>query len=87
MKFGSSNTFNRAFTELIFKNSILSINTNLGLLLNEDLLRFKINFLIWFISIDFLSVSISIILKFGLDLLIIVLKVRLLESILKVSVL
>ena len=35
---GSSNVFNSAFTEFKFKYSILSIKTNLGLLLNEDLL-------------------------------------------------
>ena len=43
---GSSKVFNNALSELMFKNSILSIKTNLGLSLNEDLLRLLINFLI-----------------------------------------
>ena len=38
LSLGSSNVFNSAFTEFKFKNSILSIKTNLGLLLNDDLL-------------------------------------------------
>ena len=40
---GSSTIFSKALIEFIFKSSILSINTNLGFLLNEDLLRFTIN--------------------------------------------
>ena len=65
---GSSKIFNKAFTEFTFKYSILSINTNLGLVLNEDLFKSLINFLIWFMSINFLSTSISIRIKFGFDL-------------------
>ena len=43
---GSSKIFKRALIELIFKNSILSINTNLGLSLNDDLFKLLIKFLI-----------------------------------------
>ena len=55
-------------TLLLFKNSILSININLGLLFNEDLFKFDIKSLIWFISIDLFSKLTSIKKKFGLDL-------------------
>ena len=41
--FGSSNIFNKALIELIFRYSILSIKTNLGFELNDDLLRFWIS--------------------------------------------
>ena len=37
--------FNKAFIELMFKNSILSIRTNLGLLLKEVLFKSVIKFL------------------------------------------
>ena len=70
---GSSKIFNKAFTELAFKHSILSIKTNLGFLLNDDLFKLIISSLIWFISIDFLSSLTSIVIKFVLDLLLIVL--------------
>ena len=43
---GSSNIFNKALIEFIFKNSILSINTNLGFLLNDDLFKLEIKSLI-----------------------------------------
>ena len=46
LSFGSSRIFNKALIELIFKSSILSISTNLGFLLNEDLFNDKIKFLI-----------------------------------------
>ena len=75
--FGSSKTLSKALIELVFKNSILSIKTNLGLLLNEDLFNNLIKSRIWIISIDFLSVLMSILIKFGLDLLSIVLKFEL----------
>ena len=55
LKLGSSKTFNKALIEFVFKNSILSINTNLGLLLKEDLFRLSINSLICLISIIFFS--------------------------------
>ena len=71
--FGSSRIFNNALIELIFNNSILSIRTNLGFLLNDDLFKLIISSLIWFISIDFLSSLTSIVIKFVLDLLLIVL--------------
>ena len=58
----------------MFKNSILSISTNLGFLLKDDLFKVIIKFLIWLISILFLSSLISIEIKFGLDLFIINLK-------------
>ena len=61
---GSSNIFNKALIELIFNSSILSINTNLGLLLNDDLFKLAIRSLIWFISIDFLSSIVSMVMKF-----------------------
>ena len=38
---GSSIIFNKAFIEFLFKNSMLSIKTNLGLSLKEDLLSVK----------------------------------------------
>ena len=47
LKDGSSRIFNKAFIELTFKNSILSINTNLGLLLKEYLFKVIINSLIY----------------------------------------
>ena len=62
---GSSIIFNKALIEFAFKNSILSINTNLGLLLKEDLFKFNIKFLIWDISIDFfclISIKLKLIL-------------------------
>ena len=65
---GSSKTFSNALIEFKFNNSMLSIKTNLFLLLNEDLFRLTINSLIWFISMFFLSSATSIRLKFGLDL-------------------
>ena len=40
---GSYKIFNKALIELIFKNSILSIKTNLGLELNDDLFKLEIN--------------------------------------------
>ena len=43
---GSSMIFNKALIELIFKNSILSIKTNLGFLLKEVLFKSEIKFLI-----------------------------------------
>ena len=52
----------------MFKSSILSIRTSLGFLLKDDLFKVDIKFLIWLISILFLSSSISIEIKFGLDL-------------------
>ena len=68
---GSSSIFNKALTELIFKSSMLSMSTSLGFVLKEDLFKVKIKFLIWLISIFFFSSSISIKIKFGLDLFII----------------
>ena len=68
LSLGSSRILSRAFTEFIFNNSILSINTILGLSLKEDLLSDKIKFLIWSISIFFLSAETSINIKFGFDL-------------------
>ena len=41
LSLGSSRIFNKALTELIFKSSILSISTNLGFELNDDLLGLK----------------------------------------------
>ena len=64
---GSSKIFNNALIELILRNSILSIKTNLGFLLNDDLFKFKISLLIWLMSIFFLSKSKSINMKFGFD--------------------
>ena len=55
----------------MFKNSILSINTNLGLSLNDDLFRLLIKFLTWLMSIDFFSLDISI--KKNLDLIYLIL--------------
>ena len=46
LSLGSSNIFSKAFIELIFKYSILSIKTNLGLLLNDDLFNLTIKSLI-----------------------------------------
>jgi len=43
---GSSNIFNKALVEFKLSNSILSIKTNLGLLLNEDLFNLIIRSLI-----------------------------------------
>ena len=51
MLLGSSKTFSKALIELVFKNSILSNKTNLGVLLNEDLFKLEINSLIWLIII------------------------------------
>ena len=65
---GSSSIFNKAFIELVFKNSILSIKTNLGFSLKDDLLSADITSLIWLISIIFLSKVTSIIVKLGFDL-------------------
>ena len=39
LSFGSSSIFNNALIELIFNRSILSIKTNLGFELNDDLFR------------------------------------------------
>ena len=65
---GSSINLSNALIEFKFKNSILSMRTNLGFSLKEDLLRFEIISLIWLISIDFFSLFISINIKFGFDL-------------------
>ena len=46
LSFGSSRIFNKALTAFILSNSILSINTNLGLVLKEDLFNVRIKFLI-----------------------------------------
>ena len=46
LSLGSSRIFSKALTELIFKSSILSISTNLGFKLNDDLFKVKIKFLI-----------------------------------------
>ena len=57
ISFGSSNVFNKAFDEFKFKYSMPSINTNLGLLLNDELIDLKLYSysLICSISIFFLS--------------------------------
>ncbi len=68
LSFGSSRIFNKALTAFILSNSILSINTNLGLVLKEDLFNVRIKFLIWLISIFFFSSWISTNIKLGLDL-------------------
>ena len=52
----------------MFKSSILSIRTSLGFLLKDDLFKVDIKFLIWLISILFLSSSTSIEIKLGFDL-------------------
>ena len=52
----------------MFKSSILSIRTSLGFVLKDDLFKFNIKFLIWLISILFLSSAMSIEMKLGLDL-------------------
>ena len=65
LSFGSSSIFNKALIELIFNKSILSIKTNLGLELNDDLFKFEIKSLIWLISIFFLSSLTSIKFRFG----------------------
>ena len=65
---GSSIIFNNALIELKLKYSILSINTNLSFELNEDLFKLFIKSLIWFISIFFLSLAISIKIMLGFDL-------------------
>ena len=41
---GSSKTFNNAFIELVLRYSILSINTNVVLILNEDLFKLLLIF-------------------------------------------
>ena len=74
---GSSSIFNKALIELVFKNSILSIKTNLGFSLKDDLLSFNITSLIWFISIIFFSERTSITIKLGFDLFNTVLKILL----------
>ena len=43
MKAGSSKTLSNALIELVLRNSILSIKTNLGFVLNEDLFKLFIN--------------------------------------------
>ena len=64
---GSSIILRRAFVEFTFKFSILSMITNLSLSLKDDLFKFEIKSLIWFISIFFLSMCVSIRVKFGFD--------------------
>ena len=46
LSLGSSNIFSKALTELMFKSSILSMRTNLGFVLKDDLFRVNIKFLI-----------------------------------------